>query len=102
MEEGDSMSGTVADQLGRLQFVSGPVETLYLNEARTRDDFVGQIGAIESFTRTTTKSGKVELPLPFVAIGGDVGAQAGVTWSLEDPTAQALVLRAALDSAGRL
>jgi hypothetical protein len=94
------MPESVADQLGRLRFVSGPVETLYLNETRTREDFIGQLGAIESFTRSAIKEGRIELP--FLRVGGGVGAEAGVTWSLTDPIAQALVLRAALESADSL
>jgi hypothetical protein len=94
------MAESVAELLGRLRFVSQPVETIYLNKNRTHDDFVGQLGAIESFTREATKEGKVELPI--VKAGAGIGAEAGVTWTMTDPTAQALVLRAALESQGLL
>ena len=92
----------MAEQLAGLRFTSGPVETLYLNKNRVKDDFLGQIGAIESFTRTATKEGKVDVSIPLVALGGAAGAGAGVTWALTDPTAQALVLREALQSRGQL
>jgi len=91
---------SVADLLGRLRFASGPVETLYLNKTRVRESFIGQLGAVESFTRTATKEGSLEVPVIKVSAG--LASEAGVTWTLTDPTAQALVLRAALDSQGAL
>ena len=94
------MAESVADLLGRLRFVSAPVETIYLNRDRTHDDFVGQLGAIDSFTRGATREGKLEVPL--LKAGAGIGAEAGVTWTMADPTAQALVLRAALESQGLL
>jgi hypothetical protein len=96
------VTDSIGEQLRSLQFTSGPVETLYLNENRVRDDFLGQIGAIESFTRSATKQGSVSGPLPILSIGGGVGAEAGVTWTLTDVTAQALVLREALERRGEL
>lgn len=94
------MAESVADVLGRLRFASGPVETLYLNKTRVRESFVGQLGAVESFTRTATKEGSLEVPV--IKVGAGLASEAGVTWTLSDPTAQALVLRAALDSQGAL
>jgi hypothetical protein len=35
----------------------------YLNQTRVRESFIGQIGAIESFTKTATKEGSVEVPI---------------------------------------
>jgi hypothetical protein len=92
------MAESVAELLGRLRFVGGPVETLYLNQPRVRESFVGQLGAIESFTRSTAKEGSVEAPI--VKIGAGLTAESGVTWTLTDPTAQVLVLHAALDQQG--
>jgi hypothetical protein len=94
------MTESLADLLGQLRFVSGPLETIYLNERRTRDDFRSQLGAIESFTRGRSKQGDARLP--FVNLGVGAGSQTEATWSLTDPTAQALVLRAALESQGLL
>ncbi len=94
------MAESVAELLGRLRFVGGPVETLYLNQTRVRESFIGQLGAIESFTRTATKEGKIEAPV--VKIGAGLASEAGVTWTLTDSTAQALVLRASLESQGAL
>ncbi len=92
------MTESVADLLGRLRFVGGPVETLYLNQPRVKESFVGQLGAIESFTRGVAKEGSVEAPV--IKIGAGVTAESGVTWNLADPTAQVLVLHAALEKHG--
>jgi hypothetical protein len=95
-----TMAESVADLLRRLRFSSGPVETLSLNETRVRENFIGQLGAIESFSRTATKEGSAEIPV--VKVGGAVSSEAAVNWDLSDPIAQALVLRAALESQGLL
>ncbi len=95
MEEG-AVAESVAELLSRLRFVGRPVETLYLNETRVREGFIGQVGAIESFTRAAAKAGSVEAPV--IKIGADVSSEASVTWTLHDPVAQVLVLRAALES----
>jgi|HubBroStandDraft_2_1064218.scaffolds.fasta_scaffold49129_2 hypothetical protein len=92
------MAESVAELLGRLRFVGGPVETLYLNQPRVRESFIGQLGAIDSFTRSSAREGSVEVPV--VKIGADLTAESGVTWTLTDPTAQVLVLHAALDMHG--
>jgi len=94
------MAESVADLLGRLRFVGGPVETVYLNQTRVHESFIGQLGAIESFTRTAAKEGSIEAPV--LKLGAGVTSEAGVTWTLTDPIAQALVLRASLESQGAL
>ena len=94
------MAETVAELLSRLRFAGGPVETLYLNQTRVHESFLGQLGAIESFTRTATKEGSIEAPV--IKLGAGVASEAGVTWTLTDPTAQALVLRSSLESQGVL
>jgi hypothetical protein len=94
------MAESVADVLARLRFASGPVETIYLSQTRVRESFVGQLGAVESFTRTATKEGSLEVPV--IKVGAGLASEADVTWTLTDPTAQALVLRAALGSQGLL
>ncbi len=95
------MAESVADLLDRLSFVGGPpVESLYLNETRVRENFINSLGAIESFTRTATKTISGETPI--VKIGAEGSAKADVVWSLKDPITQALLLRAALKSSGSL
>jgi hypothetical protein len=96
------MAESVAELLGRLRIVGGPVESLYLNETRVHENFIGQLGAIESFTRTATKKGTAQAGIPVINVGGELSSEAGVTWTLSDPIAQALVLRAALESQGLL
>jgi hypothetical protein len=66
------MTGSVAELLGRLRFVGGPVETLYLNQPRVRESFVGQLGAIESFTRGVAKEGGMPQQANRLAVHGRV------------------------------
>jgi hypothetical protein len=94
------MAESLAELLSRLRFVGGPVETLYLNETVVRENFIGQLGEIESFARRATKEGSAEAPV--VKIGAKVSSETEVTWSLDDPITQVLVLRTALASEGSL
>ena len=94
------MAESLAELLSRLRFVGGPVETLYLNETRVREDFIGQLGAIESFARRAIREGSAQTPV--VNISAGVSSESEVTWSLDDPITQVLVLRAALESKGSL
>jgi hypothetical protein len=94
------MAESVAELLNKLRFVGRPVETLYLNEIRVRESFIGQLGAIESFTRTATKEGSVEAPV--IKVGAALSSEANITWTLSDPITQVLVLRASLESQGLL
>ena len=91
---------SVTELLSRFRFSSGPVETLSLNEARVQENFISQLGAIETLTRVATKGGGIEAPI--VKLGADVSFEAGATWGLSDPITQALVLRAALGAQGSL
>jgi hypothetical protein len=92
------MPESVSDVLSRLRFEGGPVETLYLDETRVHEDFIGQVGAIGSFTRLATKegSGGLETPVLKIDVGGS--SEANVTWNLSHPIVQVLVLRAVLQS----
>jgi hypothetical protein len=94
------MTDSVADLLKKLRFIGQPVETLYLNETWVHENFIGQLGAIESFTRSAAKEASAEAPV--IKIGASMSSDAGVTWSLSDPISQVLILRAALESQGRL
>jgi hypothetical protein len=95
------MAESVAEVQKGLSFVSGPVELVYLNETRVHDCFIGQLGAISSFTKTATKEAGFETPV--VKLSGGLSHQANVTWNLDkEPIAQALVLRSALESQGKL
>jgi hypothetical protein len=85
---------SLAELLSRLRFTGRPVETLYLNETRIRENFIGHLGAVESFTRTASKQGSVKAPV--IDLGASMSSEAEVTWGLNDPVTQVLVLRAAL------
>jgi hypothetical protein len=78
------------------------METLSLNEARVQENYICQLGAVESFTRVATKGGSGSLATPLVGIGGAISSEAGATWALSNPITQALVLREALKSQGSL
>jgi hypothetical protein len=91
---------SVADVLGRLRLEGTAVETLYLNQIRVKESFIGQLGAIESFTRTASKEGSIEAPV--IKLGAGLSAESGVTWTMTDPTAQVLVLHKALERQGTL
>lgn len=94
------MRKPVREFLSKFQFPSGPMETLSLNEARIQENFISQLGAIESLTRVGTTNASLETPYIKFGVGGS--SQAAATWVLNDPVTQALVLRAALDSKGSL
>lgn len=87
---------SVAELLSRLRFEGRSVETLYLNETRAREHFIGHLGAIESFTRSATREGSAEVPV--VKLSGGISSESEVTWTLGDPISQVLILRAALES----
>jgi hypothetical protein len=90
------MTDSVTEQLSKLRFEGAPVETLYLDETRVHEDFIGQVGAIESFVRSATKKGTGGLAALPVQLAAEVSSEAGVTWNLNHPITQVLVLRAVL------
>jgi len=91
---------SVTEVLSRFRFSTRPMETLLLSEARVQENFISQLGAVESLTRRATKDGRLETPV--VKVGAGVSYEDSATWGLSDPITQALVLRAALDSNGSL
>jgi hypothetical protein len=92
------MAELLSNLLSRLRFDGGPVETLYLDETRVHEDFIGQLGAIGSFTRVGTVGGSVGLESPVLKIEVQGASEASVTWNLSSPIVQILVLRAVLQS----
>ena len=76
------MAESVAELLGKLRLEGTAVETLYLNQTRVRESFIGQLGAIDSFTRTVSKEGSVEAPV--IKFGAGLSAESGVTWTMTD------------------
>jgi hypothetical protein len=89
------VSESVGDIIGRLQFVSSPAPAIYLNEALVGETFIAHLGAVESFTRRSSRevSGGVK---SVVSVGGAKGAEDQVEYALSDPLTQALVLHSAL------
>ena len=95
------MNESISDVVSQLRFQSGPVETLYLNEVRVRERFIAHLGAVEDVVRSATREAGGEIALP-LKIGGKVGGETSVTWTLSDPVAQVLVLRTALEERGEI
>jgi hypothetical protein len=96
------MADSVTEQLSKLRFEGAPVETLYLDEVRVHEDFIGQVGAVASFMRSATKEVAGGLEMLPVTVTAGVSSGAGVTWNLDHPITQVLVLRAVLQSQGLL
>jgi hypothetical protein len=92
------MAESVSEVLSRLRFEAGPVETLYLDETRVHEDFIGQVGAIGALTRLATKELSGGLEAPVLKIDASGSSEASVTWNLSHPIVQVLVLRAVLKS----
>jgi hypothetical protein len=91
---------SAAEFISGLRSSAGPMETLSLNKARVRENFISQIGAIESYTREAARNGNLEIPP--VNLGASFSSQAGATWGFTDPLTQALILRVALDQKQKL
>jgi hypothetical protein len=92
------MAESVTEQLSKLRFEGAPVETLYLDETRVHEDFIGQVGSIASFMRAATKEGTGGLEALPIKVAAGVSSEADVTWNLNHPITQVLVLRAVLQS----
>jgi len=65
------MAESLAELLSRLRLVGGPVETLYLNETRVRENFIGQLGAIESFARRAIREGSAQTPVVNIRVASE-------------------------------
>ena len=96
------MAESVTELLSKLRFEGAPVETLYLDETRVHECFIGQVGAIASFVRAATKEGSGGLEVSPVKFSVGASSEAGVTWNLDHPITQVLVLRAVLQSQNKL
>jgi hypothetical protein len=90
----------VADELLKLRFSAGPLQSLYLNEDRVNERFIGHLGAITAWTRSAEKGGGggVDLKVVKADVKGSAGNQ--VTYGLNDPIVRALLLREALQGEG--
>jgi hypothetical protein len=97
---GRRVAGKTTEMKSASEFISGlrssagPMETLSLNKARVRENFISQIGAIESYTREATGNRRLEIPL--LNLGASFSSEADATWGFSDTLTQALMLRNAL------
>jgi hypothetical protein len=95
--------GSVAEEVLRLRFTGRYVESMYRNDDRIRELFIGRIGSIAGFSRSATKDVNGSLGFKGIAeLAGTRGGEQAVEYNLSDPTAQALVLRENLALAGEL
>jgi hypothetical protein len=78
-----------------------PVETLYLNEPRTLEKFVNNVGAIEQYVRSESREATLGADA-VVQVGGRRETNDQVTWSLRLPITQAFVLRETLARHGQI
>ena len=93
----------VAEEVMRLRFTGRYVESMYRNDDRIRELFVGRIGAIAGFSRAAHREVNGSVGFKGIAdLAGARGADQAVEYDLKDPTAQALVLRENLALAGEL
>jgi hypothetical protein len=89
----------VAEEVLRLRFAGRYVESMYRNDERIRELFIGRIGSIASFSRSATKDVNGSVGFKGIAeLAGTRGGEQAVEYNLTDPTAQALVLREILRS----
>jgi hypothetical protein len=88
---------SVADEVLRLRFTGRNVESIYRNDDRIRELFIGRIGSIAGFSRSATKDVNGSVGFKGIAeLAGARGGEQAVEYNLADPTAQALVLRETL------
>ena len=95
--------GSVAEEVLRLRFTGRYVESMYRNDDRIRELFIGRVGSIAGFSRSATKDVNGSLGFKGIAeLAGTRSGEQSVEYNLSDPTAQALVLRENLALAGEL
>jgi len=90
----------VADEILKLRFTCGPIQSLYLNEDRVSERFTSHLGAITTWTRTAEREGGGSVDLKLVK--GDVREHAtnAITYTIADPLVRALLVREALQASG--
>lgn len=94
------MPGSVADEVMKLSFTAGHVESMYRNDDRIRELFVGRVGSVRSWARSAAREGGGGVGLGVLQLSGAAGQENVVEYDLTDPTAQALVLRELLTEQG--
>src|SRR5689334_16986333 len=87
---------SVAEEIGRLRFVSSSAPAIYLNERLAEELFLAQLGAIGTFTRSAAKGLEGSAGLSIVRIGLSKDTSEQVTYDLDNPLTKALILHSAL------
>ena len=95
-------SESVTALIRRLRFVSSSAPAIYLNERLAEEMFRAQLGAIESFARTASRSAEGSAGPAIVRVGASKEAAEQVSYDLGDPLTKALLLHSALGGATAL
>ena len=102
MAEERPRSESVTALIRRLRFVSSSAPAIYLNERLAEEMFRAQLGAIESFARTASRSAEGSAGPAIVRVGASKETSEQVTYDLGDPLTKALLLHSALGGATAL
>jgi hypothetical protein len=92
----------IIEDLLRLRFAAIPLQSMYLNADRVNERFIGHLGAITEWTRRAERGKGGEVDLKLIRGKADKRDADNITYSLDSPVAQALVLREALQGQGDL
>src|SRR5690348_8493986 len=90
----------VADEILKLRFSAGPLQSLYLNQDRVNERFISHLGSISSFTQSAGKAKGGGVDLKIVKADAQVSDGNQIMYSIADPVARALLLREALQAEG--
>src|SRR5713101_3153529 len=93
---------SVADEILKLRFTPGPLQTLYLNEERANERFISHLGAITGWTHSAGKEGGGGADLQIVKADARANTSNAITYGIENPLVRALVLREALHTSGNI
>ena len=94
--------GAIDAEIGKLRFVAQDVETAYLNEQRAHERFTASSGAIASWVSSARREGGVRVGLWGAGVDAQRRSGDEVTYDITDPIAQAMLLRASVESRGLL
>lgn len=89
----------LAEELLNLRFVPRPLESVYLNDGRVAERFVGHLGSIGEWTRRAQHEGGVGVDLKVINAHGTMGGGNELSYDLHDITVRAILLREALQAA---
>lgn len=90
----------LANELLKLRFMAGPVESLYLNVDRVNERFVSHVGAISEWIRTAETEGGGGVDLKVVSAEATKSAGNQITYDVSQPFVRSLLLRESLTAQG--